>query len=88
MGNAEFEWNCVKMLDDFLNEEGLGNEDFHIYVVWMCKILNNNKAMLSTDREGDSRYYEITYNGDKEEFYFDCYDKSINRCYNNKLEVV
>lgn len=88
MGNAEFEWNCIKMLDDFLNEEGLENEDFHIFVVWMCKILNNNKAMLSTDREGDSRYYEITYNGDKEEFYFDCYDKLINRCYNNKLEVV
>ena len=35
--------------------------------------------MLSTNIP-DTRYFEITYNGDKEEFYFDSYVKEINKC--------
>ena len=49
-----------------------------IYVVWLSKTLQNNKALLSTDK-GDGRYYEITYNGDKDEFYVDMYRKELNR---------
>lgn len=51
-----------------------------VYVVWCCKTLQNNKAMLSTDVP-DGRYYEITYNGDKQEFYFDAYVKEHNQCF-------
>jgi hypothetical protein len=46
--------------------------------VWLCKTLQNNKALLSTD-EPDGRYYEVTYNGDKQEFYFDAYIKEHNQ---------
>ena len=53
-----------------------GKED--IYVVWLSKVLQNNKALLSTTYP-DTRYYEITYNGDKNEFYFDAYVKEINQ---------
>ena len=42
-------------------------------------MLQNNKALLSTTTDGDTRYYEITYNGDEDCFYFDAYDKLINR---------
>ena len=35
-----------------------------VYVVWMCKTLQNNKALLSTTIP-DGMYYEVTYNGDK-----------------------
>lgn len=86
MGNAEFEFNCVKIIDDFLNNEGLENEDFSIYIVWMCKTLQNNKALLSTSRENDTRYYEITYDGNADVFYVDCYRKEWNQTLPARLE--
>lgn len=58
-----------------------GKED--IYVVWISKVLQNNKALLSTTYP-DTRYYEITYNGDKNEFYFDAYVKEINQTIDGK----
>jgi hypothetical protein len=54
-----------------------------IYVVWISKVLQNNKALLSTTYP-DTRYYEITYNGDKNEFYFDAYVKEINQVIDGK----
>ena len=36
-----------------------------VFVVWCCKTLQNNKALLSTTLL-DGMYYECTYNGDKE----------------------
>ena len=50
-----------------------------IYVVWLTKALQNNKALLSTNQK-DGMYYEITYNGDKKEFYLDAYEKKNNKC--------
>ena len=50
-----------------------------VYVVWSCKALQNYKALLSTPRT-DGMYYELTYNGDKNEFYFDAYKKFENIC--------
>lgn len=43
-----------------------------VYIVWMCKTLQNNKALLSTPIS-DGKYYEATYNGDKDELYLDTY---------------
>lgn len=50
-----------------------------VYVVWTCKTLQNNKALLGTTLP-DGMYYEITYNGDKKEAYFDVYSKVANIC--------
>ena len=50
-----------------------------VFVVWECKTLQNNKALLSTTLF-DGMYYEITYNGDKHEVYFDAYKKWENKC--------
>jgi hypothetical protein len=49
-------------------------------VVWSCKTLQNNKALLSTTLS-DGMYYEFTYNGDKKELYLDAYKKWQNICY-------
>lgn len=49
-----------------------------VFVVWSCKTLQNNKALLSTTLF-DGMYYEITYNGDKKEAYFDAYKKWENK---------
>lgn len=48
-----------------------------VYVVWSCKTLQNNKALLSTT-VSDGMYYEITHNGDKNETYVDAYKKWEN----------
>ena len=50
-----------------------------VYIVWMCKTLQNSKAMLSTPVP-DTRYYEVVYNGDKKEVYLDAYVKEQNSC--------
>lgn len=50
-----------------------------VYVVWICKTLQNNKALLATNQP-DGMYYELTYNGDKKELYFDAYKKFENKC--------
>lgn len=50
-----------------------------VFVVWSCKTLQNSKALLSTT-VSDGMYYEVTYNGDKGEIYFDAYKKWENIC--------
>ena len=48
-----------------------------VYVVWFSKTLQNWKALVSTT-VSDGMYYEITYNGDKNETYVDVYKKWEN----------
>lgn len=52
-------------------------EEKDVYIVWICKTLQNNKALLSTTLD-DGMYYEVTFNGDKQELYFDAYEKVHN----------
>lgn len=53
----------------------------NVFIVWSCKTLQNNKALASTTLF-DGMYYELTYNGDKRELYFDAYKKWENKCIN------
>lgn len=50
-----------------------------VFIVWMCKTLQNSKALASTTLF-DGMYYELTYNGDKNQLYFDAYKKFQNIC--------
>ena len=52
-----------------------------VFVVWYAKTLQNHKALLGTTAEDDNRYFEATYNGDKDELYLDVYYKKDNQCY-------
>lgn len=56
-----------------------GEVYFEIYVVWKCKTLQNWKFLISSSLH-DGMYYELTYNGDKDEWYLDAYKKFENRC--------
>ena len=51
---------------------------FEVYLVWMCKTLQNWKFLISSTLS-DGMYYELTYNGDKNEWYLDAYKKFENR---------
>ena len=82
MGNEKFISICKRLVKEYA-EEHLDKSDtlpeFEVFVVWSCKTLQNNKALLSTTLF-DGMYYELTYNGDKKELYFDAYKKFENRC--------
>lgn len=82
--NQKFIDKCKEIVVDYANEhldksdnKQIGDDD--VFVVWSCKTLQNNKALLSTTLF-DGMYYELTYNGDKNEVYFDAYKKWENKC--------
>lgn len=52
--------------------------DFTVYTVWKAKALQNWKYLISSNLY-DGMYYELTYNGDKDEWYLDAYKKFENR---------
>lgn len=52
---------------------------FELFIVWKCKTLQNFKFLISSTIH-DGMYYELTYNGDKQEWYLDAYKKFENRC--------
>ena len=51
---------------------------FDIFIVWKAKVLQNWKYLLSSTLP-DGMYYELTFNGDKNEWYLDAYKKFENR---------
>ena len=51
---------------------------FDVYTVWKAKILANWKYLISSTLF-DGMYYELTYNGSKDEWYLDAYKKFENR---------
>ena len=52
--------------------------EIEVYIVWKAKVLQNWKYLLSSNLY-DGMYYELTYNGNKEEWYLDAYKKFENR---------
>lgn len=84
MGSEQFEKLVKKIVSEYVNEHidksdkrEISEDD--VFIVWQCKTLQNNKALASTTLF-DGMYYELTYNGDKQEMYFDAYKKWENKC--------
>lgn len=70
------------LVEDYIREHldpTDGDVEFEVYVVWKCKALQNWKYLISSSIS-DGMYYEVTFNGDKNEFYLDAYKKFENRC--------
>lgn len=55
---------------------------FDVFTVWKAKILQNWKYLISSTLP-DGMYYELTYNGDKAEWYLDAYKKIENVVHNS-----
>ncbi len=82
MSNEEFIQKCKDLVVEYAIDHLDKSEEipqFKVYVVWSVKVLQNSKALLSTDLK-DGMYYECTMNGDKKEIYFDAYKKFENKC--------
>ena len=82
MESYEFEKICKNAIIKYYKENGEVTDNVElnikdIYIVWSCKTLQNNKALLSTTLY-DGMYFECTYNGDKKEMYLDAYKKWKN----------
>lgn len=83
MTNKEFEELAIKTVVDYFNSKVERTDNLkitkeNVFIVWLCKTLQNNKALLSTTIS-DGMYYELTYNGDKGELYLDAYKKWENK---------
>lgn len=50
-----------------------------VYTVWKAKVLQNWKFLISSSLP-DGMYCEVTFNGDKNEWYLDAYKKFENQC--------
>lgn len=88
MGSKEFIEKCKQIVSEYAVEHIDKTDkvpEFETFVVWYCKSLQNHKALLSTSIP-DGMYYELTYNGDKKELYFDAYKKFENKCIEIKEE--
>jgi len=66
-------------IDHLDKSDSTDRETFEVYVVWSTKVLQHSKALLSTTLF-DGMYYELTFNGDKDEIYLDAYKKFENKC--------
>lgn len=88
MGSKEFIEFCKVQVANYFNrkkEKTDVNKPMttdEVYVVWYSKSLKNHKALLSTT-VCDGMYYELTYNGEKDELYMDAYKKWENICIEN-----
>ena len=83
MGSKEYLQKCKEIVAEYTNEhldktDGKQISEDDVFVVWYCKALQNHKALISTTLF-DGMYYELTYNGDKNEVYLDAYRKWENR---------
>lgn len=84
MSNDKFLELCKKTIVDYFNNkveitDNMKITENNVFIVWSCKTLQNNKALVSTNIS-DGMYYELTYNGDKKELYLDAYKKWENKC--------
>ena len=81
MKGANMDEKALRIVRDYIIEH-LDKSDptceFEVYMVWKAKILQNWKYLISSTLY-DGMYYELTFNGNKAEWYLDAYKKFENR---------
>ena len=82
MNEKNFVALVKKTVADYANQhldktDGKQITEDDVFIVWMCKTLQNSKALASTTLF-DGMYYELTFNGNKQELYVDAYKKWQN----------
>ncbi len=75
----EYIWRHLDKSDNVPNIE--------VYTVWKCKALQNWKFLISSSLL-DGMYYELTFNGDKNEWYLDAYKKFENQVIQESKPII
>lgn len=78
--SMDMDKKAVILVRDYINDHLDKTDDvisYDIYIVWKSKVLQNCKYLLSSTLP-DGMYYELTFNGDKQEWYLDAYKKFEN----------
>ena len=70
---------ALEIIRNYIKETDKNVPEFALYIVWKCKALQNWKYLIASTL-ADGMYYELTYNGDKKEWYIDAYKKVENKC--------
>lgn len=78
MTTEEFIARCRReVFDVATNDLNVNAFPSEVQLVWYSKTLQNYKCIMCIP--GYQNVYECTYNGDKEEFYIDAYEKVLNK---------
>lgn len=73
--------NALQIVKEYIIEHFDKTDEipnFEVFMVWKSKVLQNWKYLISSTLF-DGMYYELSYNGDKNEWYLDAYKKFENR---------
>lgn len=78
---SKFIDNCIEAV--WLTMDVKDNQAEEVFeslnIVWFSKTLQNHKALvMSTNSLFNHTYWEVTYNGDRDEYYVDAYYKKSN----------
>lgn len=72
------EEKVFKLIYDNLNDKYENTDTNGMFIVWSCYILGNRKYLVGI--KNFSKYFEVTYNINKKEWYIDEYNKVNNIC--------
>ena len=78
MSNNDFERLAIKAVVDYPNEQADSTDKNgkisadNVYIVWMVRALHNNKTLIPTNIPY-RMYYQVTWNGVKNEVIMDAY---------------
>lgn len=78
MKNKVFNAVIISIIDS--NIPNVSKED--LFIVWSCYILGNRKFLVGC--KTTERYFEVTYNKNKDEWYIDTYKKTYNLAISNE----
>lgn len=78
MEDKVFSAIIISIIDS--NIPNIKKED--LFIVWSCYILGNRKFVVGC--KTSERYFEVTYNKDKDEWYVDTYNNTYNLVINSK----
>lgn len=78
MEDKVFSAIAISIVDS--NIPNIKKED--LFIVWSCYILGNRKFVVGC--KTSERYFEVTYNKDKDEWCVDTYKKTYNLSISNK----
>ena len=72
---------AIDLIYNYLYDKHIVVDKYNIFIVWSCYILGNRKYLISTT--DSDKYFEVTFDNNKKQWYIDEYNKVNNICIKN-----